>query len=667
MELSKIALAISSLCLLNGCLKVEDNSNDDLVAALQEQNRILAEQQQPPAQLASTVAIRGIIIDSYDQLPVNNAKITVKIGSEVIVSVQATSIGEFSAKKLPANSDIEVIVSSDNAEFLTRAFFFNTGSSTSGEAQRDFGTFEVSEGVEIAIEVLDSASNQPLTNLVFEGSSNVGTSSSNRQYLHTSSFDEVTGTYLVTIPKYLSVTLYASVDFDKDGKADFAPEQTQYRSGTNLYVNSINAKTNPTIYVAATSDNDLVNTTPIEFRIAIVDSQGEPIEGAEIQFNDSSDAKLSATYDPTSTQYVVNTNFRTSGNFAIPAFTANGVNYQSSSISISSQSNGSLYVNQNANSYSSFNLPKSDVIELAIQPKLQSTSSSDLNVVFKSEINPSDNGFSVFYSQAINVSSDSITLNNSSAFSVTRGNASTNDLVLPGVTVITGGKLTPVTATQSLNNTKLSIIPNESLISGLQYSYSVGLVEIVTSKLKVDINNDSISFTVPFAATDVFDINDLRLDNNNYTTNGEVITPTNTAGEASTASNNKANPYVIFPANVNNLQEFSLRQMLVAENGVTRTDINYDTIIDNGNLSYNVSRRGSIAVAINEQVFYDNYNSGNIWKGLNLSDTQQIYTLSTSEYLSDNLADSENSITFEYAYQTKAGEIVTGTITLPVN
>ncbi|MDP5031694.1 hypothetical protein [Paraglaciecola sp.] len=660
MELSKIAIAVSSVCLLAGCFEVEDNSNDELVAALQEQNQILQEQQYQ----TNTVAIRGVVVDALEQSPVTSATITVKIGVEIVASDIQTTNGEFVVSKLPANSDVEVIVSSPDNAFLTRAFFYDTGSSTSGEAQKDFGAFVVSEGMEVSISVLDSETNAPLSNLVFEGNSSEGTGSSYRNYLHTSSFNETTGAYLVTIPKYLSVGLYASVDSDKDGEPDYVPELNQYDNGTNLYVSWSNAKENPTIYVAQSTGEE-IDTTPIQFRIAVVDSLGDSIEGADVTFTDNETEALQASYDSDNTQYVINTDFLFNGNIQIPAFSANGVNYQSASINIYKQSDGSLYITQSANTSASFNVPQDDIIELAIQPRTLTNADSTLEVVFKSEVNTTNSNFSVFYSQPVNVSNDAITLYSSQAFTVTRGNDNANDLVLPGVTLIASGQNTTVTSTQSLNNTKLSISPTEDLIGGMTYQYSVGLIEVESSQVEVDINGDEISFVAPYSVLEAFDINDVRLDNDNYTTNGVLINASNTAGEASTANDRDNNVYIILPKSVNNLQNLTMRKMIVVDDGVSRNDTNTFNLVDNGQLN-NLSKSASVSLAENETIVRDG-NYTNIKNGLSLADEQQIFFTYTYEYMSDNLSDSENSITYEYAYETKEGEVVTGTITLPVN
>lgn len=659
MELSKIIVAVSSVCLLAGCFKVEDNSNDELVTALQEQNQILQAQQQ-----TNTVAIRGVVVDALDQLPVIGATVTIKIGAEVIASDIQTTNGEFVVSKLPANSDVEVIVSSPDNEFLTRAFFYDTGSSTSGEAQKDFGSFVVSEGIEVSISVLDSETNIPLSDLIFEANSSVGTGSSYRNYLHISSFDETTGAYLVTIPKYFFVGLYASVDSDKDGEPDYIPELNQYDNDTNLYVSWSNAKTNPTIYVAQSTEEE-INTLPIQFRVAVVDSFGDVIEGADVTFTDTEIEVLQASYDSVSTQYVISTDFLYYGTIQIPAFSANGVNYQSASININKQSDGSLYITQNANSYASFNVPQDDVIELAIQPRTLTNADSTLEVVFKSEVNSTNSNFSVFYSQPVNVSNQDIILYNSRAFTVTRGNDDANDLVLPGVTLITSGKNTAVTSTQSLNNTKLSISPSEALIGGMTYQYSVGMVEIESTQVKVNINGDETNFIAPYGLLEEFDINDVRLDNDNYTTNGVLINANNTAGEASTANDRNDNVYLILPKSVNTLQNLTMRQMIVVNDGVSRNDTNTLNLIDDGELS-NVSMTGAVSLASNETIVRDG-NYTNVMSGLSLADEQQIFFANTYEYLSDDVDGSKNSITYEYAYETKEGEVITGTITLPVN
>jgi hypothetical protein len=74
---------------------------------------------------------------------------------------------------------------------------------------------------------------------------------------------------------------------------------------------------------------------------------------------------------------------------------------------------------------------------------------------------------------------------------------------------------------------------------------------------------------------------------------------------------------------------------------------------------------GLVKLAENETLITESLQTS-IETGTAQSDNQKVYRASTSIYASDDLDSSENSLTFEYAYQTKAGDIVTGTINIPV-
>jgi hypothetical protein len=269
----------------------------------------------------------------------------------------------------------------------------------------------------------------------------------------------------------------------------------------------------------------------------------------------------------------------------------------------------------------------------------------------------------VFYSQPITVSASSLSLTNTSGFTVIKGNDDSNDIVLAGTTIVSGNVDIPVTFETSLNDTKLTVTPVSTLTSGQDYNYEVNSLAVKATEKLVDVNGDSLSFSIE-DNSDTFDINDIRLDNNNYKTNGVIITPTNSAGDSSSPYNYNRDAYLYLPTSINALQTLSLRSVSITQDGVNSNSIRDFNLVKNGN-PYNAYAIGLVQLAENETLIRDNLNIS-IEIGSAQLDSQKVYRTSTNEYMSDNLVGSENSITFEYAYETKAGVVATGTLTIPV-
>ncbi len=312
----------------------------------------------------------------------------------------------------------------------------------------------------------------------------------------------------------------------------------------------------------------------------------------------------------------------------------------------------------------SYNIPYSNVVELAVMPRVLDNGSSALEVIaVANKVDFVDHSFSVFYSQPITVSASSLSLTNTSGFTVIKGNDDSNDIVLAGTTIVSGNVNIPVTFETSLNDTKLTVTPVSTLTSGQDYNYEVNSLAVKATEKLVDVNGDSLSFSIE-DNSDTFDINDIRLDNNNYKTNGVIITPTNSAGDSSSPYNYNRDAYLYLPTSINALQTLSLRSVSITQDGVNSNSIRDFNLVRNGN-PYNAYAIGLVQLAENETLIRDNLNIS-IEIGSAQLDSQKVYRTSTNEYMSDNLVGSENSMTFEYAYETKTGVVATGTLTIPV-
>jgi hypothetical protein len=652
----------ASLCLLTACFEVEDNSSSDVAEAVQAQNEILSGITYPTVEtVTSTVALTGIIVNALDGKEVSKANVTIIAADEIIQESLEFTDGEFKIENLPSNSDIEVVIESSNDEFLSRAFFLNTGNSSGINTSNDFGSFEVSIANTVQISVINKTTGLPLTGLEFVGYSHYGSSSRANKYKHTSSYDEANGVYNITLPKFIQTTINANLDTNKDGEVDFIPELNNNLNGTYLYYASANTQESVTLYV-----DEKMPLEQIEYRITLIDESANTLVGAELRVTGADGVESLSTFDETTAQYVLSALFSYSSRIEIPAFSINDVNYQSSSIRLRTIEDENLTVSVSGTSENNYyDIPYSKIIELAIMPRVVENGSSSLEVIAAAnEVNFVDHSFSVFYSQPITVSASSISLTNTSGFTVVKGNDDSNDIVLPGTTIISGDIDVPVSFETSLNNTKLIITPVNTLTAGQSYKYDINSLVVTSTEQSVDVSGDSLSFSIENNSDVVFDINDIRLDNNNYMTNGTAIHNTNSAGDVSSTYNNDRNVYYYLPLSINTLQTLTLRSVFITRDGVSANSVRDYSVVRNGN-PYDVSSIGLVQLAENETIVNDNLNI-NIEKGTAQADSQKVYRGYLNFYASDNLVGSENNVTFEYAYETKAGYVATGVLTIPV-
>ena len=660
LKYTKFFIICASLLLLNGCLDDDDDSQS-VAEAINAQTAVISEQEKNEA----SVTFSGVVVDVFDGEAVTSAFITVNLGSESIVKGLTATNGEFEIPSLPANSDIEVIISSDNEQFLTRAFFLNTGDSSANIAIKDFGTFAVSEPKVVQVTVLNSDDNTSIDNLVFNAYSHVGSSSSELKFKHTSTYDAVIGQYSITVPKHINTNIIANFDLDRDGEIDFIPESSNqvHRNNSDVYFNSANVSEVITVYV---KENNVVENTDVEYRVSIVDSGSNSIISAELVVEDENNQMVKSVYDAITEQHVVSAKFSDQITLRMPAFTDNDTYYQSASIQLSNYNTSDLRVyTSGTNGNSSYVIPNSDVIELALLPRI-TTNQSALEVVTKTQIIDSDNSsFTVFYSQGVAIPNESISLERTTGFTIVKGNESNDDLILPGTTLFTGGLTIATSHTLTLNDTKLEVIPESPLVISGSYRYNVSNVEVNSTEEITDISDDLLSFQV-VNSSQAFDINSVKLDNENFTTNGITITSVNTANEESSSSNNRGSVVFYLPSSIYSLKNFSMRQLSVIENNIERTDVSNYTFVDNGAVqSANYSRYATYKLASNEVVVKDAMTI-NLITSTAQENSQQVYRQGNSEYLSDNTETSINSISFEYAYETMTGDIFTGVITIPV-
>lgn len=652
MKYLNLATSLLAVVFLNGCLEVEDNNSD--VQALLDQNSL--DTQTLLDQNENSVNIKGVVVDALDSKPIGNALITVKIGSTEFLSNVEVTNGDFELTGLPQSSDIELIISSSDNKFLTRTFFIQTNYGTKSGFD-DIGTLAVSESVDVEISVIDNETGSALSTLEFIAYSHSGNNSSAYKYQHVSSFNAETGIYTITLPRFINTSISANLDFDKDGEADYVPELTHFLRGRDLYIGSANTKDFSTIHI-----NEIPMASDLEIRLSLVDETSEPLLGATFYIEES---VANATYDELTNQYVIKTQIKNSISLQLPAFTDNDVKYQSSAFTVNKLADGNLsIVKSDSSNNCCFAIPNTDVIDLALAPQVILESETPLEVILAAtDVSPADASFSVFYSQAIDVELENISLTNSQGFIVLKGNADVNDHIPAGTTLITGGISFPVTFTLSLNDTRLTVTPVNPLTTPDSYRYDIQSVINKATLESDDVSNDQLIFEISPNTDEVFSVTDITLDNENYTTNGIVITSQNSAGDTAYSNNSNNLVYLYFPLNINTLQNLTLRKISVINDGVSSVDSNDYNVVTNG--SVNVTAVGIVNLAVNESVTNQSHYRSVIVNSAQ-TETQKVYRMYTGTYLSDNTGAESNSIMFEYSLETKAGKVSTGNITIPV-
>jgi hypothetical protein len=217
----------------------------------------------------------------------------------------------------------------------------------------------------------------------------------------------------------------------------------------------------------------------------------------------------------------------------------------------------------------------------------------------------------------------------------------------------------------TLNNTLLTAKPESPLQNGFEYQYVIGEVLESNSGELINIYDDSSEvFSIQEEGGTAFDINNLKLDNNNYHTNGALIKTTNSAGEPSNSYYYYNRVRLLIPQDsLSTLKSLTLRQIIVTSDNLPRNDDFSWQVISDGQT--NLSQNYLASVAQNENLIFENINNYSVLKGT-ASPDGKVYTIDTYEYLQDNTDSLQNSITFSYTYQTTSGEVSTGDITLKV-
>ncbi|MBT8338464.1 MAG: hypothetical protein HKP58_08730, partial [Desulfatitalea sp.] len=622
------------------------------------------------------------------QQGINGAMVTAKLGNSDWGLTASNSNGHFEIADIPQASDYMLLFQVPGSEYVNRIYVGETQANLNGNSFDDIGEVPLSEATTVSFSVYDEETGSFVSGLVFHGYSylsgcdttpqytypypystgvsSCGNNSLIRDYSHESIYDSVRGTYSIVLPNNLEVSLVADIDLDDDGKGDWRNATGgAYVNGDQLVVTAPFVPGLTSLVLKSAS----VGYQDIQLRLSLVDAGLDAIAGQRFTISDTINGLITSTYDAITQQYVLQAKIDNNLSVLLPAFTIAGEEFSSASVNISRQSNGRFQVNiSGTDSNSSYFVPDtSQVLDIALKAKpMQSSSLLEL-VTMSDSADPVDNSVKFFYSAPIGLDIDSIHLTQQDVLEVVRGDDSSSDLVLPGTTWIDGvDSELPTTSVLSLNDTLLTVTPDAALVESHQYEFYVAQITDINSGLSTDLGDDAVTVTVP--STQSFNINDLRLDNNSYTTGGALIHAQNTAGAAASAVDADRAVYLVLPDTIETLAEFSLTVRIVTEDGVaanSNSSSSVITIVADGRPDYATDKRYIVSLAANENVVGNA--ASRTYRGMSsvLSDGRY-FTRSTSQYISDNTGSNVNTIEFEFAYETKSGQIQAGTITLPV-
>lgn len=653
---------------LTGCIEVDDDSNDGVVDALNQQNAVLTEQnnllEEQIENSQTSVTLAGAVVDTRTDVPLAGLNVTVYRGNTVIAEGETAENGGFNVEGLPASADLTVVVSSTDESYLERAFFVTTGPVSSGEGYDDIGIVGVSAPVEVAFSVTDAQSGEAISGLSFIGYSFSGSSTSSVfDFAHQSEFNQESKTYQITLPRYLNVTLRANIDLDNDGEADFdnTDNGNVNISGDTLFIYDASEFAEGEISLSQYEDAVVEDKTVV---ISLIDNLGHPIAGAEFMMD--MEETYTSEYDEESGTYELVVPFDNGVSFEMSSFQVGDVTYSTGSVDLfrsTRYETGETSINISTSGFESnsyYTVTDSEVINLVLVP---TEVEPQANVeVITTTINPSNFAYSVYYSEAVGIDIDEVSLTYDQV-SIVRGNESADDSVPSGYTYILSEEASvELDQSVALGGVKHTLTPATELLTNTNYRFAIGEVSPTSGGVSANVYGDDYSFTTPTDETAEFDINALKLDNSNFYSNGSVIVSENTAGVANSANNFGNSVSILMPTSVESLNYLIINFESYTEYGNEYAFVNRYELVRDENIF--MQRMLAIDVAQNESI--SNQSGISYIIGTTVADGEYIYRDSIGLYLEDNTAENPVSATFSYEYQTKAGENASGKLTLPI-
>ncbi len=305
-----------------------------------------------------------------------------------------------------------------------------------------------------------------------------------------------------------------------------------------------------------------------------------------------------------------------------------------------------------------------NVLTLTVIPNISTSGNSDSHIpLLNAKVDENQHSLNQFFRSPVQLIEGQINLKQDKIISVVKGNDKNDDLVSPGTTKFSYiEKVIPLAITQKYNNTFVDAQPTSALVAG-EYIYRVGTMINPTTETIFSLN-DSYTFTVENNNLADFNINDIRLDNNDGRFENKIIVAENTAGQVSTQGKYSYDSYLYFPESIKSLEFLELIKINEVEDNNSTDTYDSRTLIKNGNFSV-LSKVHTFSTATNETIDRE-VNGIQLYTHL---ENQTWYYLS---YFNTPRYDLEpetnvNTATFNYIYKVKGSdEVKTGTITLKV-
>jgi len=663
---SRVLLTALFSLSLTACLEVKDD-NQQFTDALTEQNQLLTQQNEILQQEAQTqtdsITLTGTVINLATEQTATNATVKYKIG-HTWSEAQTLVNGTYEFKSLPAASDIHLLIESTDNSFMSREVFGRTNHAD-GASFQAVSDIAVSPSKTYEFSVYEQESLTPVTDLIFETEIDTNDYFDQLSYKLTSTYDEESMTYKVTAPAHFPFyNLKANLDVDEDGTQDY---RSPYFYDKHISISPEKIAKNETIFVTRYVAPARVEPIPLEVRISVLDSNlNSLMKAAPVVIEDTTEIKATTLEGTGQHQLQINVGEQTE--VLVPAFTENDLYYQGSNIRLRLVNESTINVRTSKNgSYYDYNLELTDdnLVDVIVRPREETVDNTSENLArlldYSAKVD-SNNQFKLFFSSSVEAMDNFYSVVKRNHVQVTRGNEESVDFILPGTTFINSfDKSLDVTTSTSLNGTLLSFGPALELESGSNYRYRIEAVKDNRNDSVVEVSR-TLDVNVPFNTESgpVFNIQDIILDNQNFYTNGSLILPTNTAGQADTRSESSRSIYMYLPLSIQSLKNLTLQQTAKTEQGVVSNNITTHILVRDG--QPRISKDYVVKVASNE-----NLSRNGIYPetGTTLDDGWY-YRYGNFGYSSDDKTGNVNNITFEYVYETLDGEFHTGTITLPV-
>lgn len=642
---STIALAISSCFFMSGCLEVEDNSNDELVAAIENQNN-------NTSGISQTATLTGSIKHLLTNDTINNAQISIKIGNTWSDPTEATN-GFFELADLPTGADFTLLVSSTDNTFQERAFYGNTSYGI-----RQLGALSVSNSEIIEFEVLQNGTNEPVAGLEFNYSISTSVESyydwqGRNEHFIRSIYNEQTGVYSIAKTTGFNTALVMDFDIDNDGIDDYSLSQ-QPNNVNRIYTDELSDDSG--IYVTKTAEN-----AEFSIRLSVIDTLGNAIDDLDVAAYTLLSKPIIPDFDSSSNEYVFEYKGTASMSLVLPSYVdSDGKNYNSNKITLTAYNDG-VSVQGNYNSHLNGFYPLNGSVFSLVTQLEEGSSNTELRII-NADVDTKTQGYYIFTDTPVELTENSIKLEKLNHIKVTRGNETSADLVEPGYTRINRENVElPIKTTLTFNDSFITVLPTTTLMAG-DYQYRIkSLVDKNTGAIKTISNYNS--FTIEHSGE--FNISQIKLDNNNGRTNGSLIVAKNTAGLPASDVNRSNDVLLYLPKSISTLENLKLAIVSYTDNGINYSYNQEKTIVSDGHI--NIYQRNTVSTALNETI---EGNASDISRYTSLADDFW-YTTSFNPYniqrLDDNTASNKNEITLGYEYMVKGSdEVVTGKITLPV-